>query len=1033
MKSSIPIERGGIGLDLYHDPLNVAPGYYTKLDNVYFRGVSIVTRPGFKGLLTSAHVTSLGGSSYPVLEYANLNAASSILLTANGKLRKYNAATSVNTTTEIKTSAGASLTLDSPNTFAVRAGSRAAIVDGTGPLYVSDLTNANTDAYTGLNAPTSQPTVNMTNTVLDPFTDVPPQWIGDVQTPAAANKVINGDFAAGFPTGNAPQTAHNITTYSNDGVDGPSWGTVPSRGSITGALTDADEGYGPSANLDNDTINSDSTRHPKLFAVNFAYYQNDHNSKNGFKIIITAYASDNTTVLGTRSGTFVPQYAGQSTLQTHTFVGDFTDLGAEIYHYNFTIGGLPGANTHSGDSVYSWNIVSFPFIPLLTTQGAATGSHDVLSTLPSVPTQATFPAPIDSLYQGRVNGLHLTRNYGSLVTTWSSYNVIAIALSNYLNLLPPAGLDGLPGLAFHLDFSVNGTDWQSSSSAEVTNDGYASVDVTNVTIMASFQYVRMTFDRNFENPALVIPIFTFGPISGAGNLSISNSTVYAGPYYWYETEVDATADPSVVTNGVQTGLINVIESDPSPASAPQPATGFDAEGDVTLPAPINASSTYTFIYRAGGVFASTDPVARLVAKVPNNADVAYGADVSNPFYSWNHTTRVFHDNTPDSFLLTPGAQIGYSMDTGRGVPPVGAQCIAVWQNRLWLAQGSQLFGSWLLPAGTNNALYFNRVINPDDPNIAVKGGLYQAGGADNDTIKQLVPFGNLLFAFKSRSIYVMSGSDPTDFTFQIFAQEADIGCLAPAAAKVIGNRVWFLSINSIQQFEGNTTNSVSQMLERALNPETVNLPAISSTAYAKSSMIYQALRVYLAAPESGQTTNNVIYVYDTRGRGIDGSTAGWVTWRPPEAVTKAVALGSANDNGDFYYGSLSGQLYQVTGHGDIAAYGVTAASVPCTINTRGMGDEIGGVTLAEQKQVTRWYGIIETGENVTLTVGANPPVTSRNWTKTYGVLTGQTTMRIAVPATVYGDYIIPTLAWSTVTETKLTAIGLEMSIGRLGA
>jgi hypothetical protein len=52
--SSLHTNQNFIGLDLFHSPPDLAPPMLTQADNLLIEGGSLVTRPGFVGLLAAA-------------------------------------------------------------------------------------------------------------------------------------------------------------------------------------------------------------------------------------------------------------------------------------------------------------------------------------------------------------------------------------------------------------------------------------------------------------------------------------------------------------------------------------------------------------------------------------------------------------------------------------------------------------------------------------------------------------------------------------------------------------------------------------------------------------------------------------------------------------------------------------------------------------------------------------------------------------------------------------------------------------------
>lgn len=601
----------------------------------------------------------------------------------------------------------------------------------------------------------------------------------------------------------------------------------------------------------------------------------------------------------------------------------------------------------------------------------------------------------------------------------------------------------------------------------------------------------------------------------------SNVIVSAGTGFTvgtYPVTIVSSAGVATVTGNVGTAtstggtaqilnplLVDVIESDPSPISAPplQP-NGYKNIATFSLPAPVNAATSHYFVYRYGGPF--TDGVYRLVAKVSTNdtsTDVAIGT-ASN--IGWSEATRTFTDNTPDASLL----YVQTFMIYGRGSAPLGVSALCEWQNRIWAAYGSNLISSWLVTATGGSALYFNQITYPGSAYETIQGsGLVSVGGNDNDPIQQLVPMGPFMIIMKQRSLWIMVGTDGSNFTLSAATQRAGIGLAAPRAYVVMqgtldsttmyagSNRVWLLGPDGVWEYDGgNYTKPVSTELERLLDPGLDRGSPISGTQYAEAAAIYHGRRIFFLMPTppfsfidlviqgvntqvssmqrpfipsdvgktltigsgvtgftagtytvasvsngiatlntgcgtvnaisgrgsiTGDTQNQVAYVYDTRYQG-------WTRWLGMN-MTGATGLTQSTDTDDLYFAGYDGQLYKLTGSGDKVHPTDSAVAVPFNLRTRGLGQENEDESYWRVKRMTRYLLDADANEVVSAVLMAGAEG-SPTWSQVYTLAIGPNNLRQKTPNDIRGDVITLGISGSSVTQTTLTALGVEYALGR---
>ena len=446
-----------------------------------------------------------------------------------------------------------------------------------------------------------------------------------------------------------------------------------------------------------------------------------------------------------------------------------------------------------------------------------------------------------------------TSGHATLLNTkdFSTTSEISMGYSAPATSAITGGTDGQ--IPFRFGFLQAGSSTASivwSSPVTYTADGTAFfVDISSIPAAVRKQtailYLQIVSDLSPNiNPS---DLCTLGPLNAGGNL-----TVNAANYFYVITEVD---DTTVSSTGVPTGdtVDGQIETDPSQPTLGLTPTGIAAQAQMTMPTPQNATTNYFYVYRYGGVFPDSDtvPTYRLIAKLP----LWTGGQLAFPYSTyctWNPSTSVFVDNTPDAeiFLAT-------TMASGRNaLAGLAPQAVTAWQNRVCVATGTQLNISWLVTWDQAAGLYFNAVNTPDDPYGEIKGIQISVGGNDNDNILALVPLGGILIIFKNRSIWQLTGTDATNFELSGHLTEAGLGLIAPRAWTLMQNPIlpiqnvlWFLSSDGVWEYDGgDAAHPVSEQIEQLLNPALGTGTAIPASAYASASMVYHNRKFYLFIP-----------------------------------------------------------------------------------------------------------------------------------------------------------------------------------------
>lgn len=1022
-------ERRFIGLNLYQDPQDIAEGYMTQCDNLFVYGGNLYTRWSFVGVFS----TPLSDAIYAPTSYIKPNGLTNIVFTSGGKL--YQTTKGTSTYSEILYNGTSSFTLNSPTTYMARIGDYLYVVDGVSDLFRLSIDSSGTATsitIPSLTAPTAGAQATLTNNAID--TPTAAQWLLGASTASSTDVIsssisssTNGDFHInGGGGGGSSYQVGSPWTLTNGpyslSTNSPDYGPVTGGAYSQQEYTDGSGVTHPfSLLLDNpaDSVGQtftppalNSTAYPqpngltKVFEYQFTCQGQLQSAGSQAQLAVTLRAEDSSNnILASQVILLTPGTAGGSWTSLKAFFSFGTALTVDPDHYRLILSSGPNNKSSNGVWVAVSDVTPFNNGPFI----AASGTNQVVWS-------ATYP---------EVNGTYVVRDFGSGGKDFSAVGTLSMLASTNIATTNFQFRCGFVEVGQTTIYWTNNLNWDTSGTS-------IAVDITTIpaSTLASVRYLYIQFTQDFPLDTSVSSssgIFIFGPLSSAGQLSIG----YADYYY----EVTETYD---------TGANGTIESDPSPAAVSLTPTQILAEGDLSLTTgyPFNSAATGYNIYREGGT--NTPGIYYQVAALSATSDLAMGATITNPLdpnvglastYSWNHTTKTFIDNTPDSLLNL----IGTILVTGRGAPPVGAQCLCLWNNRLCLGVGQTLWLSWLLTDDQNAGLYFNAVnLDPSiDPNATIKGGQYPVSDSDNDNIQQLISEGTQLVILKQRSRRLFMGSDPTNFSLLDDLLHDGLGCMAPRAVELVSNQVWMLSPNAVISFMpimGPMTlpQVMSRVIEPILNPNafggTLASTPISSTAYAGAAMIYHAQRLWLFAPTAGDTQNTVVYVYDTRQQG-------WTRFL--RGFTGGCALSTQSDTDDLFLGGYDGQLYQCdygrSSAGDRALPSSSPAAVTVTVGGRGFGQEGEGEAYFAKKRPIRFYGNFTANETCSATFGVSTVTPdSPNWTQSYGLIVGTNRPRLKISNDVRDEVEAISVSAATYTPLQITSFGIEMSQGRPG-
>lgn len=322
-------------------------------------------------------------------------------------------------------------------------------------------------------------------------------------------------------------------------------------------------------------------------------------------------------------------------------------------------------------------------------------------------------------------------------------------------------------------------------------------------------------------------------------------------------------DYAIIVNGVNTNLkYNCIGSTTrlgivAPVAAPAVAIG--AAGVLTG----NYRYVYTYV-NGDGRESNPSPISTLITPAAQKVDVTVVAStdpqVTNIriyrtfvggaiFYTVDtiaNVAGVYNDNIPDGSL---GAQLS---DIDREPPPILIY-VETHKNRVFGIDASNL-----------NRLRFSELYDesawPDLNFIDINPG-------DGDVITGLISFFDQLIIFKRKNIYILSGTDNTNFVIQQALSESRVGALSNRTIVRMDNHVGFLSERGPYAFDGLRTQYIGGKIEAIFN-KTSSLPqqtfnwARANITCAATYKRDQKNWYIIAIPTGASSTNNLLLVYD---------------------------------------------------------------------------------------------------------------------------------------------------------------------------
>lgn len=613
---------------------------------------------------------------------------------------------------------------------------------------------------------------------------------------------------------------------------------------------------------------------------------------------------------------------------------------------------------------------------------------------------------------GQASGLTdpATNPPGRLLTAGLKIESDSFTSANYSSVRT-IGLEVLPGagvsqLALRIGF-YSGSTWHYSQVLDVPpGGGWATTDLaqlaaslTAVTKIA----IEIMNDVIIEGlqEAGTSTIFRLGELRSVGNLP-------EGLPVWYKlVEMDDAGDSS---------LLDVVWSDGSDSSPLVEATAGSRMARLKLPARTNSAAEWLALYRFGGRYTPTDgrlAQGRLVAMISwAAADFAFGGDTdkgvsprivafANPYVSWDKEVgstgaagSILIDNTPDSWLA--GADFYVS---GREQAPTGPASVAAWDNRLWLAEGSNLFASWVLDGGASAGVYWSRLQLPesDDPEAARKGHWERLSLSAGDSIQRMIPLPDYLIVLTKQRVYRVEKTQqvvPAYAALRLWADHAQ-GVVSPLAACELDGRVMWLTSSGLRSTDGLSVDIVGQELHYLLKSA-----SSSDLAAARLSACPISRKVFLSL-------GSVLYVYHAGRDTLSEIERGWTSW------SSLNSLLAADIGGVVHLAGESGQIWKMSGTQD------DAGAISASLTTRRYGG--GGVSL--QPGRLSLHVVAAGSETLTITVTGDSPTLSAEVSQS--LTAGEWDWSLDVPNSAEGRALDVTLEVAAGDPLRVKGIALE--------
>lgn len=218
------------------------------------------------------------------------------------------------------------------------------------------------------------------------------------------------------------------------------------------------------------------------------------------------------------------------------------------------------------------------------------------------------------------------------------------------------------------------------------------------------------------------------------------------------------------------------------------------------------------------------------------------------------------------------------------------------------------FHNFLFVAGVDgypDRLYWSNVEAPDDFTGGVTGSV-DINPNDSDFITALNTLKDELLIFKENRIWSLTGFGTTEFSLtDINENISGFGAKSHRATVNTGNDVLYLSfVGGDPEIRSVNRTRYGTIVEGGLMSDDIrgSMTSLENTQLTQAEAEFDGRRAFFAVPSSGNTRNDIVFIYDTVNKG-------WVTWTGlyVGSWTKAdftgemkLYFGESRDDGKFY-------------------------------------------------------------------------------------------------------------------------------------
>jgi hypothetical protein len=299
----------------------------------------------------------------------------------------------------------------------------------------------------------------------------------------------------------------------------------------------------------------------------------------------------------------------------------------------------------------------------------------------------------------------------------------------------------------------------------------------------------------------------------------------------------------------------------------------------------NPCTAVSRVIAAGGGTASIS-----LTSVPVSPDTQttkryiYMSAVNGSVLSYNTS---INDNTTTTVSITAdsaGALLEYDHD----VAPTAIKHIRTHRNRMfWIKGGilgwSKEYKPWYFPQGELD-----------------QETIYTISVTDN-TLTSIEPFFENILIASQDDIWILSGTDETNFRIDRVRSDERRGCVSKKALKIIGNNAFMIGRNGVYMTDGGRAYDITTPIQDyfSLNANDSDYQ-INKTYLANTIIEYDDEKniMYVCVPTSASTVNNAILCMDINSlrMGEDGKfTSDWTWWTGFSVLASAYVREAATD------------------------------------------------------------------------------------------------------------------------------------------